>query len=305
MQRYIVRRIFQGLITLVIVSLIIFILARVGGDPVTLLIDPMAEKSEYEIIRARLGLDKSYIEQYFIFLGNALRGYFGQSFWHKEPALDTVLTRVPATLVLGLSATLISFCIAVPVGVYSAVKKNALFDRIAMAFALVGQSAPIFWIGIVLMLIFSVFLRVLPTSGMGSLKQLVLPAVTLGWYSNTLILRITRSSMLDVLDSEYIKLARLEGLPEWEIIWKHGLKNSAVSILTTVGFMLVAVVSGAVVTETVFAWPGVGRLLVESVLYHDYPVIQTIVMLIAFAVVVINIVIDVLYGYLDPRIRYR
>jgi peptide/nickel transport system permease protein len=305
MQKYIVRRLLQGLVTLFIISLVIFILARISGDPVTLLIDPMAEKSEYEQIKAKLGLDKSYVEQYFVFLSNALQGYFGQSFWYNEPALQAVLRHLPATLELGLAAIVISLCIAVPVGVFSAVRKNTFFDRLSMIFALVGQSAPIFWIGLVLMLIFSVVLRMLPTSGIGTLRHLVLPAVTLGWYSNTLILRITRSSMLDVLDSEYIKLARLEGLPERVVIWKHALKNAAVSILTTVGFMFIAVISGAVVTETVFAWPGVGRLLVESVLHHDFPVIQTIIILIAVGVVMINLVVDILYAYVDPRIRYR
>jgi peptide/nickel transport system permease protein len=284
---------------------IIFVLARISGDPVTLLIDPMAQKSEYEEIKARLGLDKSYLVQYLVFMGNACRGYFGQSFWYKEPALDTVLRRFPATLQLGLFATLISILIAVPAGVLSAAKRGSIFDKVVMIIALIGQSAPIFWIGIVLMLFFSVILGVLPTSGMGSVKNLILPAITLGWYSNTLLLRITRSSMLDVLDTEYIKLARLEGLPERRVIWRHGLKNGAVSILTTIGFMLIAVVSGAVVTETVFAWPGVGRLLVESVVHHDFPVIQTIVLLIATGVVLINLLIDILYAYVDPRIRYR
>jgi peptide/nickel transport system permease protein len=305
MQRYILKRLLQGLITLLIVSVIIFVLARISGDPVTLLIDPMAQKSEYEEIKARLGLDKSYLVQYLVFMGNACRGYFGQSFWYKEPALDTVLRRFPATLQLGLFATLISILIAVPAGVLSAAKRGSIFDKVVMIIALIGQSAPIFWIGIVLMLFFSVILGVLPTSGMGSVKNLILPAITLGWYSNTLLLRITRSSMLDVLDTEYIKLARLEGLPERRVIWRHGLKNGAVSILTTIGFMLIAVVSGAVVTETVFAWPGVGRLLVESVVHHDFPVIQTIVLLIATGVVLINLLIDILYAYVDPRIRYR
>jgi len=305
MQRYVLRRLWQGVITLLIVSLIIFVLARISGDPVTLLIDPMAEKSEYEEIRARLGLDRSYVEQYLVFIGNAMRGYFGESFWYKEPALTTVMRRFPATLQLGLFATLISVVIALPVGVASAVRRGSFFDRAAMVFALIGQSAPIFWIGIVLMLIFSVFLGILPTSGMGGIRNLVLPGVTLGWYSNTLLLRITRSSMLDVLDTEYIKLARLEGLPERRVIWRHGIKNGAVSIITTIGFMLIAVVSGAVVTETVFAWPGVGRLLVESVMHHDFPVIQTIVILIAAGVVVINLLIDILYAYVDPRIRHR
>jgi peptide/nickel transport system permease protein len=304
MQRYILIRLLQGLLALLLVSVIVFSLSRLSGDPVSLLIDPQATPEQVAELRKELGLDKSYPEQYLIFITNALRGNFGESIWYKEPAIDIFLEKLPNTLQLGGASLILTLLIAIPIGVLSAVKKNSFLDQFGKIFALLGQSAPIFWLGLVLMLIFAVMLRLLPTSGTGDFKHLILPAITLGWYGNALIMRITRSSMLDVLDSEYIKLARLEGLPEWKIIWKHAIKNAAIPIVTTVGLLLISLISGAVVTETVFAWPGVGRTLVDSVTRRDFPVIQTTVLMIAFGVVVINLLIDVLYAYIDPRIRY-
>jgi peptide/nickel transport system permease protein len=304
-QRYIVTRLLQGIITLVVVSVVVFTLSRLSGDPVTLLIAPDASQGEVSELRARLGLDKSYPEQYFIFLRNAIRGDFGKSIWHRESALDIFLEKVPNTIELSLAALALSILIAVPIGVLSAVKKDSPFDMAAKMFALIGQSAPIFWIGIIMILVFAVSLGILPTSGTGGIRHLILPAVTLGWYGNALIMRITRSSMLDVLDTEYIKLARLEGLSEHLIIWKHALKNASIPVITTIGLLLIALIGGAVVTETVFAWPGVGRLLVESVTRRDFPIIQTTVLLIALGVVIINLMVDILYAYIDPRIRYR
>jgi peptide/nickel transport system permease protein len=280
------------------------VLSRLSGDPTTLLIDPQATPKDIAELKTKLGLDKSYLEQYVIFITGALRGDFGQSIWYKEPALSVFMEKLPNTIKLGLASLIITLIIAVPIGVISAIKKDTIFDHAGKIFALFGQSAPIFWLGIVLMLVFAVTLRLLPTSGTGSFKHLILPAVTLGWYGNALIMRITRSSMLDVLDTEYIKLARLSGLPEWVVIWKHALKNAAISIVTAIGLLLISLISGAVVTETVFAWPGVGRTLVESINRRDFPVIQTTVLLIAFGVVAINLLVDLVYAYIDPRIRY-
>jgi peptide/nickel transport system permease protein len=294
----------QGIVTLLAVSLIVFVLSRLSGDPTTLLIDPQATPKDIAELKTKLGLDKSYLEQYVIFITGALRGDFGQSIWYKEPALSVFMEKLPNTIKLGLASLIITLIIAVPIGVISAIKKDTIFDHAGKIFALFGQSAPIFWLGIVLMLVFAVTLRLLPTSGTGSFKHLILPAVTLGWYGNALIMRITRSSMLDVLDTEYIKLARLSGLPEWVVIWKHALKNAAISIVTAIGLLLISLISGAVVTETVFAWPGVGRTLVESINRRDFPVIQTTVLLIAFGVVAINLLVDLVYAYIDPRIRY-
>ena len=304
MQRYIVIRLFQGFITLLVVSLIVFILSRLSGDPVSLLIDPEATEVEVAELTAQLGLDKSYPVQYMIFISKAFRGDFGKSIYFREPALNIFLEKLPNTLLLSFAALMLSLLISIPIGVLAAVKKDTFFDHAGKIFALIGQSAPIFWIGIIMILVFAVMLGILPTSGTGSIRHLVLPAVTLGWYGNALIMRITRSSMLDVLDTEYIKLSRLEGLSNQLIIWKHALKNAAIPIVTAIGLLLIALISGAVVTETVFAWPGVGRLLVDSVVQRDFPVIQTTVLLIAFGVVIVNLMIDVLYAYIDPRIRY-
>jgi len=288
----------------VVVSVVVFTLSRLSGDPVTLLIAPDASKAEVAELRARLGLDKSYPEQYFIFLHNAIQGDFGKSIWHREPALDIFLEKVPNTIELSLAALALSILIAIPIGVLSAVKKDSPFDTAAKMFALIGQSAPIFWIGIIMILVFAVFLGLLPTSGTGGIRHLILPAVTLGWYGNALIMRITRSSMLDVLDTEYIKLARLEGLSERLIIWKHALKNASIPIITTIGLLLIALIGGAVVTETVFAWPGLGRLMISSVTWRDYPVVQATVLFLSLLYIFANLLVDILYAYLNPRIRY-
>ena len=304
MSRYLLVRFAQGLGTLFAITLVVFFLSRLTGDPLSLIMDPHATQADYARERARLGLDKMYIEQYLIFLANAVRGDFGESIFFKAPAFEVVLEKLPATLELGGIAILLSAAIAVPVGVMSAVKKGGLFDRAAQTFALAGQSAPIFWVGIVLISIFAVKLGWLPTSGRGTWSQLVLPAITLGWYGNAFLMRITRSGMLTVLDTEYIKLARLAGIPESKVIWKYGLKSAATSIITTFGLLVISLVTGAVVTETVFAWPGVGRLIVESILQRDFPVVQGITLAFAIMVVLVYLTTDVLHALLDPRVRF-
>jgi len=303
MLRYILIRVGQGILTLLIVVLVVFVLSRLSGDPLALIMDPMATRADVELERQRLGLDKNYVDQFVIFLGNAVRGDFGVSIFHKKPAFEVFFERLPATLELGLAALFFAIVIAVPVGVISAVHKNTAIDQVAKTFALVGQSAPIFWIGLILMLVFSVTLGWLPTSGRGELVHLILPALTLGWYSNAFLMRITRSSMLDVLDSDYVKLARLEGIPKQRIVWRHALKNASTSIITTLGLMTISLVTGAVVTETVFAWPGVGRLVVDSIFNRDFPIVQASVTLVAAMVVGVNLLVDLFYAYIDPRVR--
>jgi peptide/nickel transport system permease protein len=305
MQRYILKRLGQGVIVLIVVSLIVFALSRLSGDPLTLMLDPEATKADHEIMIKKLGLDKSLPEQYFLFITGALRGDFGESIWYTEPAITVVLEKVPATLELALTSILLSIIIAVPIGVLSAVKNNTMVDKAGKIFALIGQSAPIFWVGLVLMIVFAVNLRIFPTSGRGDIRHLILPAVTLGWYGNAFIMRITRSSMLDVLDSEYIKMARIAGISEWLVIWAHALKNAGISIANTIGLLVLAMIAGAVVTETVFAWPGVGRLVVDSIFHRDFPVVQTVVLLISSSVIVINLLVDLILAYLDPRIRFE
>lgn len=304
MQRYILKRLGHGIIVLIAVSLIVFTLSRLSGDPLALMLDPEATREDHDAMIIKLGLDKSLPEQYFIFITGALRGDFGESTWYSEPALTVVLEKFPATFELAFTSTLLSLLIAIPVGVLSAVKKNTFVDKAAKIFALIGQSAPIFWVGLVLMIVFSVNLRLLPTSGRGDIRHLILPAITLGWYGNAFIMRITRSSMLDVLDSEYIKMARIAGISEWLVIWGHALKNAGITIANTIGLLVLAMIAGAVVTETVFAWPGVGRLVVDSIFHRDYPVVQTVVLIISFSVIVINLLVDLFIAYLDPRIKF-
>jgi peptide/nickel transport system permease protein len=305
MARYLLARVLQGLVTLLAVSVVVFVLSRLSGDPLTLIMDPMSTKEDMARELARLGLDRSYPEQYAIFLANALQGDFGQSVFFKRSAFEVFLEKLPATLELGGTAMAVSLLIAIPVGVLSAVHQGGWFDRIARLVALTGQSAPVFWIGLVLILLFSVTLGWLPTAGRGSWRNLVLPAITLGWYGNAFLMRITRSAMLDVLGTEYVKLARLEGLAERRVIWKHAFKNAATSIVTTLGLMSISLVTGAVVTETVFAWPGVGRLTVDAIFQRDFPVVQAAVVLIAVMVVAVNLAVDVVYAWIDPRVRFQ
>lgn len=300
---YILRRLFHGALTLLAVTVVVFALSRLSGDPLSLIMDPAATAADRAAELTRLGLDRSYIEQYLIFLANAVTGDFGESIFYKAPAFDVFMQYLPATLELSLVALLVSAAIAIPAGVLSAVYKGSIFDTAAKGFALTGQSAPIFWIALMLVLVFSVTLGWLPTSGRGGLSHLILPAVTLGWYSNAFLMRVTRSSMLDVLDADYIRLARLEGLPERRIVWVHALKNAATTIVTTLGLMTISLVTGAVVTETVFAWPGVGRLIVESIFHRDFPVVQAAVTVIAVMVIFINLAVDLIYAWIDPRVR--
>ncbi|MCX7381960.1 MAG: ABC transporter permease [Alphaproteobacteria bacterium] len=305
MARYLLARFAQGLVTLLAVSVVVFVLSRLTGDPLTLIMDPMATKDDMARELARLGLDRSYVEQYAIFLAHALLGDFGQSVFYKRDAFGVFLEKLPATLELGGTAMLLSILIAIPIGVLSAVHQGGWLDRIAKIVALTGQSAPVFWIGLVMILLFSVTLGWLPTAGRGTFRHLVLPAITLGWYGNAFLMRITRSAMLDVLGTDYVRLARLEGLPERRVIWKHAFKNAATSIVTTLGLMSISLVTGAVVTETVFAWPGVGRLTVDAIFQRDFPVVQTAVILIAVMVVAVNLAVDVVYAWIDPRVRFQ
>ncbi len=256
-------------------------------------------------MRKDLGLDRPWHEQYWRFVSGAVRGDFGRSIRYKRAALDLVLERFPATMELGGLAILISIVIAIPIGVYSAVGRGSRFDALGRAFAAFGQAVPPFWLGLVLVLIFSVFLKLLPTSGRGSLSHVILPAVTLGWFAAAGITRLTRSAMLDVLGAEYVKLARMKGVPERGVIWRHALKNAALPILTFAALQLVTLLTGSIIVETVFAWPGVGRLVVEAVESRDYPIVQTVVMMLGAVYLMVNLVIDVLYGYINPKIRYR
>ncbi len=304
MALYILSRIIQGAFAIWGVTVIIFIAVRISGDAASLLIPQDADPQEAEVVRQLYGLDQPYHMQYLKFLTNAVKGDFGRSYrWH-DPALKVVLDRIPATLQLAGVAALIALLVALPIGVLSAVYHGGWIDNFAKVFTLMGQSMPTFWVGILAILLFSVQLRLLPTSGRGGLDHLILPAVTLGWVSMASLTRLTRSAMLDVIDSDYIKMARIKGVPEKWVIWKHALRNAAIPVVTILGLQWSNLIGGAVVVETIFAWPGVGRTIVEALSNRDYPVVQAGTILIAFVHVTFNLIIDLSYGILDPRVRY-
>jgi peptide/nickel transport system permease protein len=264
-----------------------------------------AGEGERERVAQHWGLDRPLYEQYFTFLGKALQGDFGNSWkWQGHTAMGLVIERLPATLQLGGLALLISVVLALPFGVLTAVWKDRLFDSVGKTFALLGQSLPTFWLGIVLMWIFAVTLGWLPTSGRGGFQHMILPAVCLGWFQVATMMRLIRSSMLDVLDSEFVKLTRIKGLPEWKVIWKHCLRNAAIAPLTYFAITTGVLITGSVVTESVFAWPGTGLLVVDAVRARDFQVVQAVVIIFAAVFTMTNLVVDILYAYIDPRIRY-
>ncbi len=305
MQRYIVRRLIQALIMLFVVSTIVFALSRLTGNPVALLLTEYSTEEDKVLLTQQLGFDKSIPEQYAIFVSNALRGDLGRSIrGERAPAFSLVTERFPASAQLAVVTLIVSLLIGLPLGVVTAVSKGSFLDVLVRIIALIGQSAPVFWIGIVAMYFFSVQLRLLPSSGYGKPEQFVLPVFALSWFTLAAIVRLTRSSMIDSLDSEYIKLARIKGLSEWIVVWKHALRNSLLPVLTYSGIILGRTIAGVVVVETVFAWPGIGRLAYESVLGRDFPVLQAVVLVIAALFLLINLCVDILYAYIDPRIRY-
>ncbi len=305
MQRYIARRLVQGVVTLFLVSIVVFILGRLTGDPVALLLSEFSTLEDQEMLTRQLGLDKPLPEQYAIFVWNAVRGDLGRSIrGDRAPALELVLERLPATLQLASISASLSFLIGLPLGVLAALKRGSFVDSISRVLALLGQATPVFWLGIVAMYVFSVQLGWLPTSGYGTAKQFVLPVAALSAFMVAAFLRLTRSGMLEALDSEYVKLARIKGLSETTVVWKHALRNSLIPVITYLGTVFGRMVTGTVVVETVFAWPGVGRLAFDAVMLRDFPVLQAVVLFMATAFLVINLVVDILYAYIDPRIRY-
>jgi peptide/nickel transport system permease protein len=306
MQRYIARRLLQSVLTILVMSMIVFSLARVTGNPLDVLLPLEATPEDYERVAKHWGLDKPLYVQYLVFLGKALRGDFGMSWkWQGHSAMGLVVERLPATLQLAGLALFISVLIALPVGVLAAVMKDKPFDYAGKIIALLGQSLPSFWLGIVLMWVFAVSLGWLPTSGRGGIRHMILPAVVLGWFQVAAMMRLVRSAMLDVLDSEFVKLARVKGLAEWKVVWKHCLRNAAIAPLTYFAITAGVLLTGSVVTESVFAWPGTGLLAVDAVRARDFQVVQAIVIVFAAVFIFTNLVVDILYAYLDPRIRYQ
>ena len=300
---FVAYRLFRALVALWLVSTVVFVVMRLSGDPVPLLLPPDAPIAEMERVRRELGLDRAIPVQYGVFLANVVRGDFGRSIHFRQPALQVALSYLPATVELGLAAFLIAVIVAFPVGVLSAVRRNSALDHAAMGLALVGQSAPTFFLGIVFILVLSLRLDLFPTSGRGEWRHLVLPALTLGAFAMASIARITRSAVLEIQGADFIRTARAKGVAEMWVVAKHTLRNAALPILTITGLQFGTLLGGAVVTETVFAWPGMGRLAIQSIYNRDYPVVQSTVFLAAVLFIIINLALDVLYGLLDPRTR--
>jgi peptide/nickel transport system permease protein len=306
MGAYIRRRLLQSVLVVWGVSLLVFFLLRLApGDPVSLLLSETASPEQMEAVREKWGLNEPIPVQYMVFLGRALQGDLGDSLFFQQPAMKVLLERMPATLQLSAAALLFSLAVAIPVGMLSALKRDTIWDYLGTGLAMLGQAIPPYWLGIMLILVFSVGLGWFPTSGRGTVWHLVLPAITLGSVLMALVTRLVRSGMLDVLGEDYIRTARAKGLQERRVIVRHALRNILIPLVTVVGLQLGALFGGAVITESIFAWPGVGRLALQAINARDYPLVQASVLFISVVYVFLNLAVDILYVYLDPRIRYE
>jgi peptide/nickel transport system permease protein len=303
MKQFVVRRLGYSLLSLLLLSLTIFLFVRVTGDPAALLVEPGASEADIAAIHQQFGLDKPLWVQYGLFMANLFRGDFGQSFYYQTPVFNLYLDRLPNSLLLAAVAMAFSLLVGIPTGILAAVRVGRFWDSAGKIFALLGLSLPSFFVGLVLILVFSVYLGWLPSSGFGGVLHILMPAFALGWYFAASHMRLTRSSMLEVLGSEYIKLARLKGLPQSLVIAKHAFKNALIPVLTLAGINLVLMINVAVVVETVFAWPGIGRLLYEGISFRDFPVVQGVVIMGGAMIVVVNFLVDIAYAVIDPRIR--
>lgn len=314
MVKTILQRILQLIPILLIVSTIIFVLTRIiPGDPAVTMLGPQAPVEAVEELREELGLNKSIGEQYLLYLKNVLKGDFGKSYAYNEPVTKLIIERFPNTLILTVISLFLAIIIAIPIGIISATKQYSIFDYVSMIGALVGVSMPIFWLGLMLVLVFSVNLSWLPSIGMGSMDKglwdvvshLILPSICLATIPAATFARITRSSMLDVVKQDYIKSLRSKGLKERAVIWKHALKNALPPIITVIGLQVSTSLSGAILTETIFGWPGMGRMIVDAIENRDYALIQGTVLFIAFLFVFINLVVDIVYLYVNPKVSYE
>jgi len=303
MKRFIIRRTAYSLLSLFLLSITIFFFVRVTGDPAVLLVEPGASQADIAAIHKQFGLDRPLVVQYWLFMTSLFQGDLGKSFYYQTPVMSLYLDRLPNSLLLAFVAMSLSLLIGIPAGIMASVQVGRFWDGFGKLFTLLGLSLPSFLVGLILILVFSVYLGWLPSSGAGTPLHLVMPAFALGWYFAASHMRLTRSSMLEVLGSEYIKLAKLKGLPQFMIIAKHAFKNALIPVLTLASINLVVMVNVAVVVETVFAWPGIGRLLYEGITFRDFPIVQGIVILGGAMIVMVNLVVDILYAVVDPRIR--
>ncbi|MDQ1233572.1 peptide/nickel transport system permease protein [Paenibacillus sp. SORGH_AS306] len=305
MKSYIVKSLLQIIPVLLLVSLIVFILVRVTGDPVALMLPETATAEDRAVLTEALGLDQPLYKQYITFLGSAIQGDFGTSFRYGESALPLVLERLPASFELAVAAMIFAIVMAIPLGILSAVKRNTFTDLLISGISVIGKAMPNFWMGIMLILLFSVILGALPVSGRGGIEHLLLPAFTLGIGIGAQMTRLVRSSMLEILNQDYIVTAKSKGLRPFIIIMKHAFRNGLIPVVTIVGLQFTSLIGGTLITETVFAWPGLGQLLVTAVNTHDMAIVQASVFVIALIVIIGNLLTDITYRLLDPRITYR
>jgi ABC-type dipeptide/oligopeptide/nickel transport system permease component len=301
---YVGRRVAHTALILIGITVVVFWVIRLSGDPVLLMLPADASQQDIERLRQSLGFDQPVHVQLWRFMERVATGDFGKSLRFQEPALPLVLDRLPNTVLLALTALSISTLVAIPLGVLSAVRRNSSWDYAAMFVALLGQSMPIFWTGIMLITVFSVALDLFPSSGSGTFRHLVLPAVALGFFSTGRVTRLVRGGMLEVLGQDYVRTARAKGLAERGVVYRHALRNCLLPVITIVGLELGSTLGGAVVTEMVFAWPGVGRLIVSAIFARDYPLVQAAVFVVAAMFVLVNLAVDLLYAVVDPRVRY-
>ncbi len=301
---YLLKRLWHTVFVIIGISVISFFFIHLSGDPVMLMLPADASHQEIEALREQLGFNAPLYEQYFRFAFRAIQGDFGNSLYYKIPAMQLIIERLPASLELATAAMIIALVVAVPIGIISAVRRGSLLDMGSMLGALFGLSMPHFWLGIMLILLFSVQLGWLPTSGRGTLAHLIMPSLALGLSLTAMFARLTRSVMLEVLNLDYIRTARSKGLRERMVISKHALKNALIPIVTVAGMQFGFLLGGTVIIETVFAWPGVGRLVVQAIFNRDYPLVQSIVLVLALIFVAVNFLVDMLYMYLDPQINY-
>ncbi len=305
MRAYVLRRLWQSAVTLVGVSVFVFLILRVlPGDPARMLLPEGAPQLAVEELNRHLGLQRPLHVQYALFVQSVVRGDFGESFQYRAPALRVVVERLPATIQLTAAAMLLTAFFGVSIGIVTAVRRGTPYDYAGTVIAVLGQSLPNFWLGIMLILLFGVALRWLPTSGFEGWRHLILPGVTLAAFPTALVARLTRSSMLEILNRDFIRTGRAKGLAERAVVLRHALRNAAIPVLTVLGLQIGTLLGGAVITESVFAWPGMGKLTVDAIFFRDFPVVQTVLILSATVFVVINLVVDLLYTVIDPRIRY-
>lgn len=305
MLAYVLKRLGHTILVIIGISIISFVFLQLSGDPVGLMLPQDATSQQVEELRQKLGLDDPVVVQYLRFVGDTLQGDLGRSLFSNEPVAGLILERLPATVELAFFSMVFALVIALPIGIVSALKRGTFIDTASMVFALFGLSMPHFWLGIMMIMLFSVQLGWLPTSGRGSFSQIIMPAAAMGISMIALFARLTRSTMLEVLGQDYVRTARAKGLPEYFVIGKHALKNAMIPLITMIGMEFGLLLGGAVIIETVFAWPGVGRLIVQAITDRDYPVVQGAVMLLAMIFVVVNLLVDLAYGWLDPNISLR